>query len=84
MKPLTELRTDATLEFPCTMKIIAMVCLILALTTTGCSNRQVYQTLQQHQRSQCIEVPETQYDECMAAAGGSYEEYEHARKNSSD
>lgn len=54
--------------------------LILMLVLTACSNRAVYENIQQNNRNRCIKEPPARYDECMARASKPYEEYERERE----
>jgi len=58
------------------VKLIFLICLIIA----GCSSRVAYEGIQASDRSECLELPPSQYDECMNNANKSYDEYERERK----
>ena len=46
----------------------------------SCTNRDVYDSLQANNRNECMKLPQSQYDDCMADANKSYAEYEQERK----
>ena len=56
------------------MKIIFGVGFLSVLI--GCSNQLIYENIQHHQREECAKQPPSQYEECMAAASKSYDEYQ--------
>lgn len=58
--------------------------MLVLVALAGCSERQVYDSLQTQQRSRCVNEPAVRYRECLEQAGGSYEEYEQARAESRD
>lgn len=60
------------------MKIILTT--LALLLVAGCSNKATYQNLQINQRNKCLELPQSQYDECMKGAEKSYEQYEKERQ----
>jgi len=47
----------------------------------GCTNREVYEALQNRQKVLCQEQPESEYEKCMQQADESYDSY---RKNRED
>ena len=53
---------------------------LVLLVLAGCSNRGVYGGIQTSNRIECLELPPSQYDECMEDANRSYDEYERERK----
>ncbi len=57
--------------------------IVLTATLLGvcaCSNRQVYDSLQAHERSDCAHQPANAYAACMERTQTSYDEYEQARR----
>ncbi|MEJ8567900.1 hypothetical protein [Elongatibacter sediminis] len=62
---------------------LAVVALI-AMASSACSDRQVYDSLQAQQRSRCVNEPAVRYDECMRQAGPDYAEYEQKRNEARD
>jgi uncharacterized lipoprotein NlpE involved in copper resistance len=62
----------------CSNKVITLFLVLLILA--GCSNRAVYGGIQTSNRIECLELPPSQYDECMEDANRSYDEYERERE----
>lgn len=56
-----------------------LIVLLAAAQLSGCSNRQLYESIQRDQKLQCQTLPESQYEKCMEKASQSYEEYERVR-----
>ncbi|WP_438863996.1 hypothetical protein [Neptunicella sp.] len=55
--------------------------ILVALTQiTACSNRAVYENMQQHQRIQCLDELPSVYQECIERTKKSYEEYRRERQ----
>ena len=47
----------------------------------ACTNKQVYETIQSHERLECQKiVRQTEYQECMRQINQSYEDYERERE----
>ncbi|MEE4144950.1 MAG: hypothetical protein V2I26_09130 [Halieaceae bacterium] len=65
----------ATLVFNGAPVVLALC--ILALP--ACSNRQVYDAIQQNRQLECQKLPGTQYDECMQQFSEPYDEYRRQR-----
>ena len=57
-----------------------IIFLFLALLIGACSNKEVYDNIQLNNRQNCLELPQSQYDECIARFSKSYDEYERERK----
>ncbi len=53
---------------------------IFVLILAGCSNKAVYDNIQQINRNECNKVPPAQYDECIDRTSKSYEEYRRERE----
>lgn len=62
------------------MKHVVTLTALLAINTTACSNRAVYETIQANNRLDCQKLPLSQQEECMRQANKSYEDYERERK----
>ncbi len=56
------------------MARIALYC-SLCLLLAGCSNRQIYESVQADQRRKCQLLPETQIEECLQRHSQTYREY---------
>jgi hypothetical protein len=56
--------------------LIILLCLTLA---QACSNRQVYDAIQNRQKVLCQEVPRSEYQKCMEEADASYDTYKKER-----
>lgn len=56
--------------------------LLLSILLTACSNKELYQAGQGHQKSKCINEAQTaeQHNKCLNEQGKSYEEYERERQ----
>ncbi len=52
---------------------------LCALALTACSNRQVYDAIQQNRQLECQKLPGTQYDECMKQVSEPYDDYKRDR-----
>ena len=60
---------------------ISPILLFTVLILSGCSHRELYQSVQQMQKSRCNTVfQQAQYEECLADTRMSYYEYENARQ----
>ena len=59
--------------------ILALPQLLLISLLGACSNEAVYNNIQHNQRLECEKLPPSQYEECMAESGGSFEEYQQHR-----
>ncbi len=53
--------------------------LVLCLGATACSNQQVYNAIQESQRVDCQQYPDTRYEECMEQLDKPYADYEEER-----
>ncbi|GAB5414200.1 MAG: hypothetical protein Cons2KO_18030 [Congregibacter sp.] len=47
-----------------------------SLSLWGCSNEQIYDTIQHNNELECSKLPQGQYEDCMAQIDQPYEEYE--------
>ena len=61
------------------MKIVSFF--LVALVLAGCTNRGVYEGIQESNRNKCFKIPLSQYDKCIENANKSFDEYERERKN---
>lgn len=68
------------------MRLFPIVALVLVMLTlvAGCTNRAIYDNIQLDNRRQCVEVPPSQYDECMEATSKPYDEYKRERDELKD
>ncbi len=68
--------------FPIRLAPLAvLVAALFALSTAGCSNRQVYETLQGYQAQQCERtISADDRERCLAAASDSYDQYRQKRE----
>jgi len=57
---------------------------IFSFICSGCSNKQLYQSGQDYQKSKCTEkaISEQQHNDCINADKKTYQEYEKERKDS--
>jgi hypothetical protein len=60
-------------------RISAFVIAIVGVLA-ACSDRQVYESLQARERSECAKQPPNLYRACIERADMSYEEYQRARE----
>ena len=49
-------------------------------STTGCTNKAIYDNIRANQRNECLNEPPPTYFECIEGTNKSYEEYERERK----
>lgn len=54
--------------------------MIALLFVTGCTARGGYEGMRASIRNECARLPPSQYDDCMARADPSFEEYVRARE----
>jgi hypothetical protein len=60
-------------------KIIVLVALV-QIAVSGCTNKQIYEATQpKYNQAECMELPKSQYEECMNRDAETYEEYEKER-----
>jgi hypothetical protein len=52
---------------------------LCALVLPACSNRQVYDAIQQNRQLECQKLPGTQYEECMKQVSEPYDTYKRDR-----
>jgi hypothetical protein len=50
----------------------------------ACSNRQVYDALQQNRQLECQKLPQNQYEKCMQELSEPYDEYARKRAESQE
>ncbi|WP_090630409.1 hypothetical protein [Nitrosomonas marina] len=61
------------------MKIRILLIVLTVLAITGCSSRQIYNSVQYNQRNDCMKLPGSQYDECMDRVNKPFDRYEKER-----
>jgi len=54
--------------------------LLIGISTVGCSNKDLYEYIQEENKSNCSELPESQYNECIEHTKKSYKDYDKERK----
>ena len=54
--------------------------LLLSILAVSWTNQELYDTMQSGKEVECLKVPDSQYDDCMAAAKKPYEVYQEERK----
>lgn len=54
--------------------------LLLGLVMSGCGSRAVYENIQINKRNECVKLPPSAYEECMAGVNKSYDEYKKERR----
>lgn len=59
---------------------LPLLCLLsIAISASACTYRGSYEAIQQSNRQECGKVPPSQYDECLAEANRSFDEYQRQR-----
>ena len=71
-------RLDAVVRDPKSTRT-GLIVLLVGAVLSGCSNRQLYESIQYDQKLKCQTLPQSQYEECMEKASQSYEDYKRAR-----
>jgi hypothetical protein len=61
------------------IKLQPLILAISAALMAGCAERQLYQTGQDIQRENCRNGPFSKYEDCMAEANRSFEDYKRTR-----
>ncbi|MFK8047283.1 MAG: hypothetical protein AB8B81_02495 [Halioglobus sp.] len=61
------------------MKALLLICIPIFLS--ACSNKQIYDNIQDNQRLECSKLPQQQYEDCMKDYDTSYEEYQRDRQD---
>lgn len=51
-----------------------------AVLVSACSNRQLYNAVQENRKAKCDEMPDAQRAECLEQYQKSYEEYDRGRR----
>jgi hypothetical protein len=65
-------------------KIVVLVA-FLHIAVSGCTNKQIYESTQpKYNEAECMKLPRSQYEECMARDAETYEEYEQERNENSN
>jgi hypothetical protein len=62
------------------MPILAGFAAILLPAITACTSQQYYEGLKAGHRANCLEYPESEYQDCIEEADTGYEEYKSQRK----
>jgi hypothetical protein len=66
-------------------RIIIVLVALSQIAVSGCTNKQVYEATQpKYNQAECMELPRSQFDECMNRDAETYEEYEKARSENSN
>ena len=58
--------------------LLLLSCLLLC----SCSNREIYNIIQAHEKNECIKLPRTQQQECRERTSISYDDYKNSTKES--
>lgn len=65
---------------PIRISPLPLLCLLsIVVGTSACTYRGSYEAIQQSNRQACGKVPPSQYDECLAEAHRSFDEYQRER-----
>lgn len=62
------------------MKSTCALIVIVATALSACSNRQIYDGIQQNRIQHCEKYPDSQYNECVAQYQKDYRDYERDRQ----
>lgn len=54
------------------------ICFALLISLYGCSNRQMYEAIQENRQQECNLLPVSQYEDCMKKYEESYDSYKEA------
>ena len=57
-----------------------LILIIIACAVSACTNASWYKGMQTREQNQCLNVPPSEYDDCMKNANDSYGEYQDKRK----
>ncbi len=57
-----------------------IIIISLSVILFGCSNRQIYEAVQNNRKNECRKLPYPQQEDCIKAHGASYEEYSRKRE----
>ena len=60
-------------------KAYSVVLVLCVLALPACSNRQVYEAIQQNRQLECQKLPGARYEECMRQYSEPYDEYKRDR-----
>lgn len=63
------------------MSFGVLLLVISLLAVSACSNKQIYEGVQQGQRNECLKLPPDQQEDCLQANSQSYEDYQAERKD---
>ena len=58
----------------------ALWCVVFAVVCMGCSSKQVYTALNEHEKTECNKLPPPQNRQCLEQNDQSYEEYRRSRE----
>jgi len=58
-----------------------MVFACLLVFMLGCTQRGIYETIQNNERQKCEKLPPAQYEDCMAKSSEGYDDYQRARED---
>ena len=60
---------------------VFVLAILSSLVISGCTNKQIYEAVQpKYNEAECIELPKSEYEECMRREPLSYEDYERERE----
>lgn len=62
------------------MRTILVTLLLIVISVAGCSNRGIYEDLQNNRRNECLKLLPAERDECLEHVGKPYDEYERERQ----
>jgi hypothetical protein len=64
-------------------KVTLVIAVFFLVAASGCSNKEIYNAIQpKYNEAECMELPRSQYDECINRGTETYEEYEKEQSES--
>lgn len=60
-----------------TCKVMSLLAMILF--ASGCTNQDIYNSIQKNRQNKCSTLPPLQYEECMKQHSETYQEYKRKR-----
>ena len=64
----------------CVKRIVFLSVMVAVAILAACSNRQVYEAIQNREKVKCQELPRSEYADCMKRASETYETYKKNRR----
>ena len=61
-------------------KLLVFFILFMAVLISACSNRQIYEAIQNNQKLECQKLQQDEYEKCMDRLSESYDQYQNKRQ----